>query len=133
WFLSPPIAARLRTAAADPAFTLRRETPFTGATPLAPPLNFPLNSPLNSSPNPADWPTIRGVIDLLLVNRVARIAEIIDYKTDSLATWQQNAPTYRRQMFYYLRAASQILAFPVSRATLIYLTPKNTEEILFTS
>ncbi|MCL2639921.1 MAG: UvrD-helicase domain-containing protein [Phycisphaerales bacterium] len=113
WLLTTPIAARLR----DPAHTMYREIPFIWT---------------NASENPADHPTIRGIIDLLLVNPAAQTAEILDYKTDSLTSLQANTYAYRQQMRYYLQAASQILQFPVTHATLIYLTPRTTEEIHLT-
>jgi ATP-dependent exoDNAse (exonuclease V) beta subunit len=80
--------------------------------------------------DPADWPTIRGVIDVLLVDRAKREAEILDYKTDSTQTWEKNAEGYREQMRYYLRAASDILGFAVKRATLVFVAPKQEREVV---
>jgi ATP-dependent exoDNAse (exonuclease V) beta subunit len=95
---------------------IRREIAFTW---LAPP-----RQDAGESGDPADWPTIRGVIDVLLVDRAAGSAEILDYKTDSAFTWEAHAADYERQMRYYLQAAGEILGFPVTGATLLFLTPR---------
>ncbi len=60
---------------------------------------------------------------MLLANPAARTAEILDYKTDSARSWESRLDDYRRQMAYYLSAASDILGFPVARATLVFLAP----------
>ena len=100
---------------------IRREIPFAWSAPL------PGGA---SSGDPADWPTIRGTIDLLMVNAGEKRAEILDYKTDSAFTWRKNLPDYERQMGYYLRAASDILGYRVERATLLFLSPKESVEVL---
>ena len=126
-------AAKRRTAG-ETCLELRREIPFNWAAPaltLAPAGRPNIPAPATTSAAPADWPTIRGVIDVLLVNRAASEGEIFDYKTDSPATWQQNLPQYKLQMAYYLRAASEILGFPVSRATLLFLSPRQCREVVF--
>lgn len=125
WFVGSDAGKRVITAAKrikalDRAMKLRRELPFAwvGATaPGAPPTD------------PADLPTIRGVIDLLVADMRARTAEIIDYKTDSAWTWESNLPGYQEQMRHYLRAASAVLGFPIARATLVFLSPKETREV----
>jgi ATP-dependent helicase/nuclease subunit A len=123
WFLARSAAGRRVVAAArhladTPAaagrLLIRRELPFTWVAPTGP----------HPSAAPADWPTVRGVIDLLLVDLDRRTAEILDYKTDSTRLWQSRAPDYERQMHYYLRAAADILGFPVRRATLLFLSPQ---------
>jgi ATP-dependent helicase/nuclease subunit A len=118
--LAQQIAADLR-ANFTPTRTIRREIPFTW---LANPSLLPTQSSvLIPQSLPADLPTIRGVIDLLLANPSAHTAEIFDYKTDSPFLWQSRLDDYRRQMQYYLAAASEILAFPVTQTTLIFLAP----------
>ncbi len=114
---------RLRAAAHGSSnIILRREIPFTWTGPI---------TDDSASADPADWPTVRGVIDALLVNPEAASAEIFDYKTDGTFLWQSRLEDYRRQMRYYLRAASEILGFPVSRATLLFLSAKTEHEVLF--
>ena len=98
---------------------VRREIAFTWVAPLEG----------ASSSDPADWPTIRGAVDLLLVDVEKRVAEIVDYKTDSVGTWQGNLAGYERQMGYYLRAASEILGFGVERATVVFLAAREVLEI----
>ena len=75
------------------------------------------------APALADLPTIRGVIDLLVVYREGSlpVAEIVDYKTDSKFLWEKRVEDYRRQMEYYLAAASDILGYTVEKATLVFL------------
>lgn len=106
-FLAGPLGQRLRGAGAN---QLRRELAFTYVSPDAVSV---------TSDDPRDWPTIRGVIDVLLLDGPE--PEILDYKTDSPETWQQNAPKYREQMRHYLRAASAILGTPVRKAHLAFL------------
>jgi ATP-dependent exoDNAse (exonuclease V) beta subunit len=72
----------------------------------------------------ADQPTIRGILDLLLLDPVQESAEIFDYKTDSPKFWRSRLADYQRQMSHYLRAASDILGYRVPRATLIFLSPR---------
>lgn len=121
WFLSTPLAARLLEAACGKSsLELQREIPFTWISP-----SLPL-----TSTDPEDWPTVRGIIDALLIHRDQRTAEIFDYKTDALHAWQTRVPEYRRQMRYYLRAAADILGFPVTRASLIFLTARRIETVL---
>ena len=96
-------------------FACGAELPFTWAAPLP---------GRQASDDSADWPTIRGVIDALIVDMQARTAEIIDYKTDSAFLWESRLPEYQRQMGYYLRAASEILGFKVEKATLVFLSPR---------
>ncbi|MGN6368371.1 MAG: helicase-exonuclease AddAB subunit AddA [Phycisphaerae bacterium] len=122
WVLTTPPLQRVILAAGDAHARIRREIPFAWSAPL------PTSSA--PSPDPADWPTIRGTIDLLLVHAREQSAEILDYKTDSPFTWQKNLPEYQRQMQYYLRAASDILGFRVARATLLFLAPKQAVEVL---
>ncbi len=130
WFLLESEAGRrLRTAtskvaAGDHSTKIFRELPFTW-TPRE------TQNPKPNTQNLADIPTIRGVIDLLLIQPPPTgtadahpIAEILDYKTDSEFTWQSSLDDYRRQMHYYLTAASDILGFPVRSATLIFLSPR---------
>jgi ATP-dependent exoDNAse (exonuclease V) beta subunit len=128
WFLWESVAGdRLRATAQEivadqvakrtPILQIRRELPFTW---LAPPHSASVKT--QDSSDPADFPTIRGIIDVLLANTGARSAEILDYKTDRL--WQPRLEEYRRQMGYYLAAASDILGFPVARATLVFLAPR---------
>ena len=84
----------------------------------------------------ADWPTIRGVIDLLLVERGGgrggggggAAAEVVDYKTDSAFLWKSRLEDYRRQMRYYMVAAGEILGFPAEKATLVFLAAR--EEVV---
>jgi ATP-dependent helicase/nuclease subunit A len=130
WFLATDLGKRIITAAKrskalDRAVKLRRELPFAwvGDPALAQP-----PSP-KAALLPADLPTIRGVIDLLLADTRAKTAELIDYKTDSAWTWQSHLPAYEQQMRHYLRAASDILGFPVTRATLVFLSPKEIREV----
>ena len=106
------VAAAQRIAADEQGLELRREIAFTYL------------SPVEGVVDPADWPTVRGVMDVLLVNRKARTAEIFDYKTDSTFLWEERLEDYRRQMGYYLRAASEILGFKVEKATLVFLSPR---------
>ncbi|HUO09188.1 MAG TPA: helicase-exonuclease AddAB subunit AddA [Phycisphaerae bacterium] len=120
WLLGTPAGKRVGEAASDKSARIRREIPFTWSGPL---------EIAAGSTNSADWPTIRGTIDLLLVHPASKSAEILDYKTDSPRTWQKNLPDYERQMGYYLRAASDILGFPVTRATLLFLTAREAVEI----
>jgi ATP-dependent helicase/nuclease subunit A len=125
WFLWQSAAGRRLITAAqkiatgDLTLQLRRELPFTWLA--SPQLLSPQSSAL-SPQAPADLPTIRGIIDVLLVNTATRSAEILDYKTDRL--WQPRLDDYRRQMGYYLAAASDILGFPVAQATLLFLAPR---------
>ncbi len=121
WLLTTPAIARVVQAMGEKDARIRREIPFAWSAPL------PVAAP---SSNPADWPTISGTIDLLLVHPREKRAEILDYKTDSASTWWKNLPDYRRQMQYYLRAASDILGFRVERATLLFLGPKEAVEVL---
>jgi ATP-dependent helicase/nuclease subunit A len=122
WFLFASEAGkRLRDAVIGGDVDVRREIPFAWAAPVK----------AGVSDDPADWPTIRGVIDVLLVDRSRGEAEIIDYKTDSAFTWEKNAEGYREQMRYYLKAASDILGFAVKRATLVFLTPREVREVAF--
>ncbi len=114
------IRAAERIAKKEPDVHLRREIPFTWSAPI---------SEADRGANPADWPTIRGTIDLLIVDSAIKHAEIIDYKTESSETWQRNLPAYETQMRYYLRAASDILGFPVPRATLLFLSPRVAHEV----
>lgn len=116
------VAAAQRRAAGDTNIEIRREIPFAWAAATA-----------ERSDDPADWPTIRGVIDVLIVDRKAKTAEIFDYKTDAAFTWEKNAEGYAEQMRYYLRAASGILGFGVERATLLFLTPKEEKNVTLTS
>jgi len=127
WFLTASAAGRRlrdaagRIAAGDRTLTILRELPFTWTGSLQ------VENQKSKIENLSDAPTIRGVIDLLLIERVPDApptAEILDYKTDSTFTWQQNQEAYRRQMHYYLQSAGDILRFPVSKATLIFLSPK---------
>jgi ATP-dependent helicase/nuclease subunit A len=125
WFLGTDVGKRAITAAKrikalDRPMKLRRELPFAWVGPA---------SPGQPRENAADLPTIRGVIDLLLADMRSRTAEIVDYKTDSSWTWESHLPAYEQQMRYYLRAASAILGFPVARATLIFLSPRQTREV----
>lgn len=75
-----------------------------------------------------DMPTIRGVIDVLLVNKPVKTAEIVDYKTDSARLWQTRVDDYRRQMRYYMAAAGDVLGMKVERATLVFLAAQ--EEVV---
>ncbi len=120
WLLTETDVGKRILAAPSRGTLVRREIPFTWVAPINP------NDPTH---NPADWPTIRGTLDLLLVNPHTHTAEIIDYKTDSPFTWQSHLPEYERQMAYYLRAASEILGFPLERATLAFLSPKQLREV----
>jgi ATP-dependent helicase/nuclease subunit A len=115
------VAAAEPRAAGDTSIEIRREIPFAWAAPMA-----------DQSDDPADWPTIRGVIDVLLVDRTAKTAEIFDYKTDAAFTWEKNAEGYAEQMRYYLQAAGEILGFKVDRATLLFLTPKQERTVTIT-
>ncbi len=121
WFVEKSSAGRRLIAAAKSvaggsrAVRVRRELPFTWAAPLP---------GKQASTDPADWPTIRGVIDVLIVDTQSRTAEIIDYKTDSAFLWESRLAEYQRQMRYYLRAASEILGFKVEKATLVFLSPR---------
>jgi ATP-dependent helicase/nuclease subunit A len=100
-------------AAAGGSTILRREIPFAWIGTIDP------------RPDIAeDIPTIRGVIDVLLVDRPQSRAEIIDYKTDSARLWQSRVNDYRRQMRYYMAAAGDILGMKVPRATLVFLAAK---------
>jgi ATP-dependent helicase/nuclease subunit A len=98
---------------------VRRELPFTWAAPLHP----------GDGEDPADWPTIRGVIDALVVDPVGRTAEVFDYKTDSAFLVDERLEDYTRQMRYYLRAASEILGFEVEKATLLFLAAQREVEV----
>jgi ATP-dependent exoDNAse (exonuclease V) beta subunit len=121
WFLpeSPAgerlIAAARRIGTGQCDVRICREIPFTWSAPMA---------GAARSDDPADWPTVRGVIDVLIADRAARTAEILDYKTDSDFFWERTVEEYRLQMRYYLRAAADILGFPVRQATLIFLSPR---------
>ncbi len=97
WFLTrTEVGARVRRAAGQ-KMGVRREIPFTSHA--FPPVEA------EGTTDPADWPTIRGTIDLLLVDAIAKSPEIIDYKTDSAFTWEKNLPVYERQMQYYLSSS----------------------------
>ena len=63
-------------------------------------------------------------MDVLLVEPAARRAEILDYKTDGAKVWESRLADYRRQMEYYLAAASDILGFPVEKAMLVFLAAR---------
>jgi ATP-dependent exoDNAse (exonuclease V) beta subunit len=73
---------------------------------------------------PEDLSTIRGVIDVLLVDPASKSGEIIDYKTDSARLWEGRVDDYRRQMRYYMAAAGDILGFPIQTATLVFLAAR---------
>jgi ATP-dependent helicase/nuclease subunit A len=125
WFLWHSAAGR-RVIAASRALPehrvkLKRELAFTWAAPLGTP----------AGGDPQDWPTVRGVIDVLIaeIGPAKRQAEIVDYKTDSLRLWETRLPEYRRQMGYYLQAASQILGFPVEKATLVFVAAREEREV----
>ena len=137
WFLATPLGRELVAAARTRPQDLRREIPFVWLCPdLAPPLTPTPPHPdtptlVPSAPDPLDQPTVRGVIDLLLAappSAPAR-ARIIDYKTDSLQTWQFHLPEYQAQMRYYLRAARDILGLPVEEAILVFLSPRHLETV----
>jgi len=115
-FFAGPLGQRLRGAGAGKQ--MRRELAFTYVSPDAVSV---------MSDDPRDWPTIRGVIDVLLLDGPE--PEILDYKTDSPETWQQNAPMYREQMRHYLRAAGAILGTPVRRAHLAFLAADVVETV----
>ena len=116
-------AAEAPHAAGDNTLDIRREIAFAWVSPA------PLETSPGDTADPADWPTIRGVIDVLLVNRRTREAEILDYKTDALFTWEKNAAGYAEQRRYYLAPASDILGFAVSKATLLFLTPRREQTV----
>ncbi len=125
WFLwhsatGARLAAAAREAAGSARSTqqLRRELPFAWI------------GTLDSSPDDAqDLPTIRGVIDVLLVDLAGKRAEIVDYKTDSARLWESRVEDYRRQMHYYMAAASDILRFKVEKATLVFLAAQREIEV----
>jgi ATP-dependent exoDNAse (exonuclease V) beta subunit len=124
WFLEKSTVGKRLIAAARKEITghgvqIRRELAFTWAAPVG----------NEGSSDPHDWPTIRGVIDVLVTDQEQRAAEIIDYKTDSLRMWERRLPEYERQMTYYLRAASEILGFEVERAVLVFLTAREEREV----
>jgi ATP-dependent helicase/nuclease subunit A len=116
------VEAATRRAAGEAGVHVRREIAFTWVAPLE-------GGEGGASSDPADWPTIRGAVDLLLVDAEKRVAEIVDYKTDSVGTWQGNLAGYERQMGYYLRAASEILGFGVERATVVFLAAREVREV----
>jgi len=129
WFLWQSVAGRRVIATAEKMtqggaaeLHIRREIPFTWIA------DEGLSRELDAAMELADFPTIRGVIDLLLVEPGAvggsPTAEIIDYKTDSAFLWEARLEDYRRQMQYYLAAASDILGFQVEKATLVFLAAK---------
>ena len=80
-------AAAQKIAAGDTSLKICRELPFAWTVSHNSP-NTQHSAP--STPlirlDPADHPTIRGIIDLLLLNPTSRTAEIFDYKTDSAAS-----------------------------------------------
>ncbi len=126
WFLTESeaggrvIEAARRRAGGEAGVHVRREIAFTWSAPV---------TEAERQGDAADWPTIRGTIDLLVVDAVGKRAEIIDYKTDSVGTWEGNLPSYERQMGYYLRAASDILGFGVERAAVVFLAARRSCEV----
>ncbi len=121
WVLATAAGGRVVGATKDKNARVRREIGFAWSAPVA---------GAEGSGDPADWPTIRGTIDLLVAYPGEKRAEIVDYKTDSVVTWRGNLAEYERQMGYYLRAASEILGFRVERATLLFLSAKEAVEVL---
>ena len=124
WFLTTATVKKI--AAGARAGHLYRELGFTWTTPGLGGVGVDTKTPLLSV---ADAPTIRGIIDVLLADPAARSAEIFDYKTDAANNWLAQLPHYQQQMRYYLRAATDILGYRVSRATLLFLAARKEEVV----
>jgi ATP-dependent helicase/nuclease subunit A len=120
WFLWHSRAgARVASAArAGGRQLLRRELPFAWVG------GGKSDGEGDPAPLPEDLSTIRGVIDVLLVDPASKSGEIIDYKTDSARLWEGRVDDYRRQMRYYMAAAGDILGFPIQTATLVFLAAR---------
>ncbi len=122
WFVLKSEVGRrvVRGVRESKGLIVRRELAFTWAAPV---------EAGDGASEAADWPTIRGTVDLLMVDREKKVAEIVDYKTDSARTWEGNVAGYEVQMGYYLRAATDILGFGVERATLVFLAAREVREV----
>ncbi len=121
WLMNSEVGALLRTHSA----TLRREIPVNYPAQPEPAPGGPDSPPAE----PLDRIMVRGRLDVVIPLPSGGI--LIDYKTDDVSgdRIDRRADEYRPQVNAYREAISAITGFPIARALLVFLTPRQVREV----